>query len=214
MGQRWRPESVVPGVKQCEFCGETFPAELVTAGRSYCRKCVEMSAQRVAKRDGMKGAATAMVALMNQLQEGAIEKVSAVGLVSKTLRLLGGEAGLARLWAEQIQAAIERNPGSQTTLKAIKELKDAVVQVDPVMQGVNELKQMTDSEVQDFAGRVLMERLAGNKTLLAEILDQYGYGLIDKRETPDGHIAGIPRLPLAPDPPDPGVVLDAAICAC
>jgi hypothetical protein len=155
---------------------------------------------------------TGMLKLMTDLQEGRIDKVSAVSLAGKLVKRLGGEDGIAEMWAEQVRRAIQDSPGRKTTLDALKQIKDLIVSVDPVMNGVNELANMSDAQVEDFTLNLLLERVGRDESVLKTLASRFGYRLVDDREV-NGTIANVPAPP-TPDPPPPPVLLDAASCSC
>lgn len=148
-----------------------------------------------------------MLSLMTDLKEGRIDRVSAVSLAGKLVKRLGGEEGIADKWAEQINEAIERSPGSKTVLDAFKQIKDMVVAIDPVMNGINELASMNDEQVMDYTCNLLLERIGRDDSAFRQLASRLGYRLIDEREV-NGTIANVPL----PEPPAliPPVVDDAA----
>jgi len=149
----------------CPKCGKTKPSSAFRSnGASHCEACVDRGRAKTLRIRKLKAALIDIAnrQIVSAARGDSIDAPRISHVCAKMVELFGGIDGFCGKWYENIQAAIEGNPGGKNGLDQLRSIakliKDSTSSVDAASSVIALTEEELNSEIDSAISRIVTEQ--------------------------------------------------------
>jgi len=129
-----------------------------------CNECCEKNKQRFIEEEVKEKSADSVNQIVKSVtgtlidrRDAAMPSITDIG--TEIIKRFGGVEDFTQEWFNQIQCAMVEKPGSKTALDAFKQVAGIISECSKIQNNGDELKEMTDEELQEYINREARNQL-------------------------------------------------------